>query len=56
MIVYNRYVNQEDHVWYESSNIIYSKCYDTQNSKFKSLKIVFKGGRTYLYRDVDAIQ
>lgn len=54
MIVYNRYVNQEDHVWYDSSNIAYSKCYDTQNSKFKTLKIVFKGGRTYVYRNVDA--
>lgn len=54
MIVYNRYVNQEDHVWYDSSNITYSKCYDTQNSKFKTLKIVFKGGRTYVYKNVDA--
>ena len=54
MITYNRYVNQEDHVWYDSSNIVYSKCYDTQNSKFKTLKIVFKGGRTYVYRNVDA--
>ena len=54
MIIYNRYINQEDHVWYDSSNIAYSKCYDTQNSKFKTLKIVFKGGRTYVYRNVDA--
>lgn len=54
MIIYNRYVNQEDHVWYDSSNIVYSKCYDTQNSKFKTLKIVFKGGRTYVYKNVDA--
>lgn len=54
MIVYNRYVNQEDHVWYDSSNITYSKCYDTQSSKFKTLKIVFKGGRTYVYKNVDA--
>jgi predicted transcriptional regulator YdeE len=54
MIIYNRYVNQEDHVWYDSSNIAYSKCYDTQNSKFKTLKIVFKNGRTYVYRNVDA--
>ena len=54
MIIYNRYVNQEDHVWYDSSNIVYSKCYDTQSSKFKTLKIVFKGGRTYVYKNVDA--
>ena len=54
MIVYNRYVNQEDHTWYDSSNIVYSKCYDTKNSKAKTLKIVFKGGRTYVYKNVDA--
>lgn len=54
MITYNRYINQEDHVWYDSSNIAYSKCYDTQDNKFKTLKIVFKGGRTYLYKEVDA--
>lgn len=54
MIVFNRYVNQEDHTWYDSSNIAYSKCYDTQNSSAKTLKIVFKQGRTYVYRNVDA--
>lgn len=54
MIIYNRYINQEDHVWYDSSNVVYSKCYDTQNSPTKTLKIVFKQGRTYLYKDVDA--
>lgn len=54
MITFNRYVNQEDHVWYDSSNIVYSKCYDTQASLNKTVKIVFKGGRTYVYRDVDA--
>lgn len=53
MITYNRYLNQEDHVWYDSSNIIYSKCYDSPNSKEKRVKIVFKGGRTYLYTNVD---
>lgn len=53
MIVYNRYINQEDHVWYDSSNLIYSKCYDRDGGEKKTLKIVFKGGRTYLYSDVD---
>lgn len=53
MIQYNRYVNQEDHVWYDSSNIVYSKCYDTQSSNLKTIKIVFKGGRTYVYKQVD---
>ena len=54
MIIYNRYLNQEDHTWYDSSNIAYSKCYDTQDSPTKTLKIVFKGGRTYVYKNVDA--
>lgn len=54
MITYNRYVDRQDHVWYDSSNIVYSKCYDTGDTKFKTLKVVFKGGRTYLYRNVDA--
>ena len=54
MILYNRYVNQEDHVWYDSSNIVYSKCYDTKTSPTRTVKIVFKQGRTYVYRNVDA--
>jgi len=54
MIIYNRYVNQEDHVWYDSSNIAYSKCYDNQSSPTRTVKIVFKQGRTYVYRNVDA--
>ena len=54
MIIYNRYVNCEDHVWYDSSNIVYSKCYDTKNSPTRTVKIVFKQGRTYVYRNVDA--
>lgn len=54
MLILNRYVNQEDHVWYDSSNLIYSKCYDTNIGQFKTLKLVFKGGRTYVYKNVDA--
>jgi hypothetical protein len=51
--IYNRYVCNIDHTWYDSSNIVYSACFDNPSSK--SLKIVFKGGATYLYRDVDPI-
>lgn len=54
MITFNKYLNKEDHTWYDSTNIVYSKCYDTQNNDNKTLKIVFKGGRTYLYKDVDS--
>lgn len=53
MVIFSRYVNQEEHVWYDSSNIIYTKCYDTKDSLMKTLKVVFKGGRTYVYH-VDA--
>lgn len=53
MIVYNKYIDSQDHTWYDSSNVLFSKCYDKANSKTKNLKIVFKNGRTYLYKDVD---
>ena len=53
MITFSKYINQEDHKWYDSSNVVYSKCYDTSNSNLKTLKVVFKGGRTYVYKDVD---
>ena len=52
MISYNKYTNSRDYTWYDSSNVIHSECIDT-NDTAKSLKIVFKGGRTYLYRNVD---
>ena len=52
MIVYNHYTNQRDYTWYDSSNIIYSECIDTKGEK-KNLKIIFKEGRQYLYKDVD---
>lgn len=51
--VYSKYINNEDHNWYDSSNIVYSVCFDIQTSPTKELKIVFKGGRTYLYRNVE---
>ena len=51
-IVYNKYSNNRDHTWYDSSNVVYSVCYDANTEK-KVVKIVFKQGRTYLYRDVD---
>lgn len=51
--IYSKYIKNEDHNWYDSSNIVYSVCFDGATNK--SLKIVFKGGRTYLYKDVDPI-
>lgn len=52
-IIYNRYINNVDHTWYDSSNVLYSECYDN-NTQNKNVKLVFKGGRTYLYNDVNA--
>lgn len=51
-IIFNKYVDNKDHIWYDSSNVLYSLCYDNNGSD-KALKIVFKGGRTYLYKNVD---
>lgn len=48
---YNKYVENRDHTWYDSTNIIYSVLFDVGETK--SLKIVFKGGRTYLYKNVE---
>lgn len=53
MIVYNKYIDNQDYTWYDSSNVLFSKCYDNPNSSNKTLKIVFKNGRTYVYKDVD---
>ena len=50
-----RYYDEEkkvDHVWYDSSNILYSECDDIPDS-LKTLRITFKGGDTYRYDDVD---
>lgn len=52
MIKYNKYINNEDYTWYNSSNIIFSKCYDNDQNT-KTVKLVFKDGRTYVYRNVD---
>lgn len=53
MIVYNKYLDNQDYTWYDSSNVLFSKCYDNPDSNTKTLKIVFKNGRTYIYKDVD---
>lgn len=56
MKTYSKYINNEDHNWYDSSNIIYSVYFDDQKDGNKSMKIVFKGGRSYLYKDVDPLE
>lgn len=52
MIIYKKYENKIEKCWYDSTNVIYSECLDKEND-YKELKVVFKDGRTYLYKDVD---
>lgn len=44
--------NDLDRCWYDSSNIFYSECLDRENEK-KQLKVVFKNGSQYVYKDVN---
>lgn len=41
-----------DRAWYDSSNIIYSECDDNKDA-LKTLRIVFKKGDMYEYKEVD---
>lgn len=50
--IYNVYENKLDRTWYQSSNILYSECDDKEN-ELKTLRIVFKNGRTYEYYNLD---
>lgn len=50
--ILNIYKDNVDYTWYDSSNVLYSECYDKDND-LKDLKIVFKGGRSYLYEKID---
>ena len=51
MVIFNKYVNNRDYCWYDSSNVIYSECYDNEGPA-KNVKVVFKNGGTYLYKNV----
>lgn len=46
------YENNVDKTWYDSSTVFYSECDDKENA-LKELKVVFKNGSTYLYKDVN---
>jgi hypothetical protein len=50
--IFNYYANDVDKVWYNSSNIIYSEC-DDKADTLKTVRVVFKDGRTYQYESVD---
>lgn len=50
-----RYYDPEeriDRVWYDSTNLLYSECDDNVDD-YKTLRITFKNGQTYLYEKVD---
>ena len=47
----NIYENDVDKAWYDSSTVLYSECYDYDNA-LKTVKVVFKNGATYLYKNV----
>ena len=51
-LVLNQYKDNVDRCWYDSSNVVFSECMDYEDA-LKDLKVVFKGGRTYLYKEVD---
>lgn len=50
-LIISKYENEVDKCWYTSSNIFYSECIDHKDS-YKDLKITFKDGRTYIYKNV----
>lgn len=52
MKLFSKYQNAQEYCWLNSSNTLFCKCYDNPGD-LKVLKIVFKNGRTYLYKDVD---
>ena len=54
MLTFRFYDTEEkiDYAWYQSSNIVFSKCEDHESS-YKTLTVVFKNGATYKYKDVD---
>ena len=53
MKIYSKYENSQEFCWYDSTNVMFSKFYDNQGSS-NVLKVIFKQGQTYLYKDVDA--
>lgn len=58
MILVSKYDETEkiDEVFYESSNIYYSKAVEHKNDNFVDLYVTFKNGATYLYKDVDMVK
>lgn len=49
--IFGYYNDNVDHNWYDSSNVLYTECIDTDEEK-KILKVVFSNGSQYQYKDV----
>jgi hypothetical protein len=58
MILVSKYDETEktDVVFYESSNIYYSKAVEHKDDNFVDLYVTFKNGSTYLYKNVDMVK
>ena len=54
MIIFRDYNDEKrlDRVWYDSSNVVYSECDDNVDD-YKTLRVTFKNGSTYEYKNVD---
>lgn len=55
MVTYSKYIANTEYNWYDSSNVICSIYHDYPNSPYKDLELIFKGGRTYLYKNISPI-
>lgn len=53
MIIINNYKDGVDETWYKSSSIVYTKFIENPSGNFGDLYVTFKGGSTYVYKDVD---
>ena len=52
MLKFSYYIeNKLDKAWFESSNIVYGEC-EESDTLYKTVRIVFKNGSTYQYEDV----
>lgn len=49
--IFGYYSDNVDYSWYDSSNVLYSECIDTDEER-KILKVVFSNGSQYEYKNV----
>ena len=50
--IFGFYTNDLDKSWYDSSNVKYSEC-DDHDSAMKTLRVVFKNGTQYEYKNIN---